>query len=118
MSPKNRKRLEDLESRIGARFARLQAQASSEWLRTLSREQLGTLKAFIKPGVTADTPVPPDVLAILQTMPSCLLVRPAVADNEPAGPPHSVKSPGCSQNQLCRAHTASRTFGRTLRAQR
>jgi hypothetical protein len=69
MTSKNRKRLESLESRIRVRGAKPQAQATNEWLANLSDEALERLIAFFKAGISADTPVPPDVFAILQTMP-------------------------------------------------
>jgi hypothetical protein len=69
MTSKNRKRLESLESRIRVRGAKSEAQATNEWLATLSDEMLEKLIAFFEAGVSDGTPIPPDLLAALQTMP-------------------------------------------------
>jgi hypothetical protein len=69
VTSKSRKRMQDLESRICAIAAQLKNQEINDWLAGLSNEQLNILLAFTKGGISADTPIPPEVLAILQTRP-------------------------------------------------
>jgi hypothetical protein len=69
VTSKSRKRLQDLESRICAIAAQLENQARNEWMAALSDEKLERLVSFMQGGISADTPIPPDVLAILQTLP-------------------------------------------------
>jgi hypothetical protein len=69
VTAKSRKRLQELESRICAIAAELENQARNEWVAALSNEELERLVSFTKGGISVDTPIPPDVIAILQTMP-------------------------------------------------
>jgi hypothetical protein len=69
VTSKSRKRLQELESRICAIAAELENQARNEWLASLSDEKLQRLATFRKGGISADSPIPPDVIEILQTMP-------------------------------------------------
>ena len=69
MTSKSRKRLQGLESRICVIAAQLENQARNEWIAALSDEKLELLAASIKALKSADTPIPPDVIDILQTMP-------------------------------------------------
>jgi hypothetical protein len=69
VTSKSRKRMQDLESRICAIANKLNNQEINDWLAGLSDENLNILLAFIKGGISADTPIPPEVRAILQTRP-------------------------------------------------
>ena len=69
MTSKSRKRMRDLEERICAIANKLKNQEMEEWVAGLSDEQLNILVAFTKGGISADNPIPPEVLAILQTRP-------------------------------------------------
>ena len=61
--------MKELDSRICAIAAQLENQAIEEWMAALSDEKLQRLATFRKGGISADTPIPPDVIEILQTMP-------------------------------------------------
>jgi len=69
MTAKSRKRLQELERRICAIAAQLKNQAIEEWMAALSDEKLRRLATFRKGAISADAPIPPDVIEILQTIP-------------------------------------------------
>ena len=67
--------MHDLDSRICAIAAELENQARDEWLAALPDEKLERLAALTKLGISARTPIPPDVIEIIQT---CPVARPGL----------------------------------------